>query len=123
MDCGINDSYAVETDSLLDLITAWNPSDPALSFHEGNYFSFQQNFYANGTCSTIPGSTGESSNLLYYFHGAFMWITWALISFLQISTNRYWRDKWRWNKIAHAVLGFLAFALTVTAAFLAINHG
>ena len=64
----------------------------------------------------------SSSNLLYYFHGVFMWMSWSLIAFFQISTNRYWRDKWRWNKIAHAVLGMIAFALTVTAGFLAIKH-
>mmetsp|Transcript_16312 Transcript_16312/g.20666 ORF Transcript_16312/g.20666 Transcript_16312/m.20666 type:complete len:119 (-) Transcript_16312:1508-1864(-) len=51
-----------------------------------------------------------------------MWISWALIGLLQISTNRYWRDSWRWNKIVHAILGFSAFVLVLTAGLLSLGH-
>ena len=50
-----------------------------------------------------------------------MWISWALIGLLQISTNRYFRAHWKWNKLVHAILGFLAFALVLTAGLLALK--
>lgn len=52
-----------------------------------------------------------------------MWTSWALIGLCQIYTNRYLRHKWRWAKLVHALLGFLAMALVVTAGFLALNAG
>lgn len=91
-----------------------------LSYHSGNKIEFTQTLYEDGNCTIVET---ESHNLPYYIHGAFMWISWALIGALQIYTNRYWRAHWRWNKIVHAMLGFLALILVITSAFIAINIG
>ena len=50
-----------------------------------------------------------------------MWISWALIGLLQISTIRYGRAHWKWNKLVHLILGLFASALVFTAGMLALN--
>ena len=115
------DSYVIQLDTSLSLCMAWNPDSPDLSFHNGNILQFTQMFDSTGlTCTVVEAA---NHNLQYYIHGIFMWMTWALIGLLQICTNRYWRHKWRWNKIVHAVLGFFAAALIITAGFIAIKIG
>ena len=52
-----------------------------------------------------------------------MWFSWAFIGLAQIYLNRYLRHKWRYSKIMHSVLGFLALALIVTAALIALKTG
>jgi len=52
-----------------------------------------------------------------------MWGAWALIGLLQIYTNRYYRHMWKWSKLAHGILGFIAGALMITAGFIAIKTG
>ena len=42
LDCGIANTYVVQIDTAMSLITAWNPSDPALSYHNKNVFGFSQ---------------------------------------------------------------------------------
>jgi len=36
LDCNVVKSYVVKLDEELSLITAWNPTDPVLSYHNGN---------------------------------------------------------------------------------------
>ena len=79
LDCSINGSYAVSLDTALNLIMAWNPSDPDMSYHENNILEFVQTFAADGTCSL---QEGKGHNLQYYIHGIFMWTAWALIGLL-----------------------------------------
>ena len=110
----------VKLDTELDLIVAWNPSNPDLSYHNGNYLEFQQNFSSDGTCVAKKAPT---NHLWIIIHGAFMGVAWTLIGLLQICTNRYWRTNWRWNKVVHAILGFFALALTLTAGFIALKKG
>lgn len=123
LDCNIDGSYVIELGKSLDLISAWNPDSSTFTFHGENFLIFQQIYNLDGTCTSEIDDGGGSSNLLYYVHGSFMWISWALIGLLQISLNRYCRAHWRWNKIAHAILGFIAAALVITAGFLALKHG
>lgn len=52
-----------------------------------------------------------------------MWTSWALIGLCQIYTNRYLRHKWQWSKTVHAILGFFAMALVITAGFIALKVG
>ena len=52
-----------------------------------------------------------------------MWFSWTVIGLCQIYTNRYLRHKWRWSKITHAILGFFAAALTITAGLIALKLG
>ena len=52
-----------------------------------------------------------------------MWTTWALIGLLQIYMNRYLRHYWKWSKTVHAVLGFFAGALMLTAGLIALKVG
>lgn len=40
LDCGVNDSYLVETDTLLPLIAAWSTDGPEMSYHFGNILQF-----------------------------------------------------------------------------------
>jgi len=90
LDCGIANTYVVQLSSAMKLITAWNPSSPTLSFHDGNYFGFTQTLDADGTCVSTEGD----HNAQYYTHGIFMWFSWAVIGLAQIYTNRYLRHKW-----------------------------
>jgi len=34
LDCGVTDSYVVKLDEELSLISAWNPTNPVLSYHK-----------------------------------------------------------------------------------------
>ena len=116
----VENSYVITLDSELSLITAWNPSDSSMSYHDSNKFEFKQLLASDGTCTIAEGVNHNPS---YYTHGFFMWGTWALIGLLQIYTNRYWRKHWRWNKIVHAILGLFSMALVITAGFIALNLG
>ena len=40
VDCGFTNSYVVQTDTLHELITAWNADGPNLDYHGGNKFGF-----------------------------------------------------------------------------------
>lgn len=79
LDCNIADSYVVALDTELELITAWNPTNPVLSFHSGNYLEFTQLFASDGSCTLVEAA---GHNLQYYIHGVFMWTAWALIGLL-----------------------------------------
>ena len=115
----VANSYVVQLDTALDLIMAWNPSNPAMSFHDNNYKQFISTIESTGTCS----GEAVNHNLQYYLHGIMMWTTWALIGLLQICTNRYWKTNWRWNRILHAILGVVSMGLTIAAAMIALSVG
>ena len=85
--------------------------------HGKNFLQFKQLFSSDGTCSQ---QVMETSNIVYYVHGAFMWISWALIGLLQISTIRYYSTHWKWNKIVHLILGVFSTVLMITAGLLAL---
>ena len=51
LDCGVEDSYVIELDKQLQLITAWNTKGPELSYHEGDKFGFNGFFASDGTCT------------------------------------------------------------------------
>ena len=57
MDCGIANSYVVKLDEELSLISAWNPTNPVLSFHALNALQFTQTLYDTGLCSAEPVPT------------------------------------------------------------------
>ena len=117
LDCNIADTYVVQLDTTLELCTAWNPSDPNLSFHQNNYFGFSQTLNSDGTCVSSLGDHDAQ----YLTHGIFMWFSWAVIGLSQIFTNRYLRHKWRWSKITHSILGFFSAALIITAGLIALK--
>ena len=50
LDCGIDTSYVVQVDAELDLIAAWNPKSPEMSFHGANHLEFKQTLGSDGTC-------------------------------------------------------------------------
>ena len=52
LDCGIEDSYVIELDKPLQLITAWNTDGPDLQYHgDNNKFGFNSYFASDGTCT------------------------------------------------------------------------
>ncbi len=48
LDCGIENSYVVQLDTELSLISAWNPDSPTLSFHGENFSEFTQTLDSDG---------------------------------------------------------------------------
>ena len=113
-------SYVIQLDTEIDLIMAWNPDDPDISFHDGNLKNFSQMLTTSGGCSA---ASEVNRNPQYITHGVFMWTVWVLIALLQIYTNRYWRHYWKWTRTVHAVLGFFAAALVITSGFIALKTG
>ena len=50
-----------------------------------------------------------------------MWVSWTLISLVQIYLTRYLKHRWRWNKLVHSILGVFSLTLLITAGFLALH--
>ena len=92
-----------------------------MTYHEQNRFEFLQTIGSDGTCQVTV--VDDNSTIKYYVHAAFMWTTWALIGLSQIFPNRYARHHWRWNKIAHAILGWISLAFILTGGFIALKTG
>ena len=51
---GIADSYVIQLDTNLAIITAWDDSSSTLTYHDTNKFSFTQYLGSDGTCSADP---------------------------------------------------------------------
>ena len=54
LDCGVADSYVVQLDKDLALITAWQTTTSAIAYHGTNRYSFTQALRSDGTCAYIP---------------------------------------------------------------------
>ena len=117
LDCNTKDSYVVKLNEQLPIISAWSTSSPDLDYHGKNYLQFTQLFSPVGTCEYYDSSNNINYDLIYEFHGVFMWATWVVIGLVQIFTTRYWKHYWRWNKLVHSILGILSLGLVTTAAF------
>lgn len=48
-----------------------------------------------------------------YYHGWFLWTAWALLAFIQIASNRYFKSFWWLHMWIHRIVGFSIFCLTV----------
>ena len=114
LDCGIPDTYVVQLDVSMSLCAAWLPSSPYLDYHGSNREAYEQLLSSvDGVCEYVEVTDHTDTYIL--LHGAANWIAWALIGFGQIATNRYFKHRWTWNKLAHAILGLISTGLTISA--------
>ncbi len=53
LDCSdvVADSYLIQLDTTLSLITAWSDTSSTLTYHDGDKFGFTQYFNSDGTCA------------------------------------------------------------------------
>ena len=51
-----------------------------------------------------------------------MYVAWSVISFIQITLNRYLRHQWRWKQLAHTILGTFSLIMTFVGAYLSISQ-
>lgn len=62
LDCGIDNTFVVQIDVEMDLITAWNPNKNNLSYHGQNKYEFVQIFSPIGTCEYAVAPTKDNAH-------------------------------------------------------------
>lgn len=55
-------------------------------------------------------------------HSWLMWLSWGVLGFLQLSTNRYLKGYWRARMWAHRIIGSLILILTIAMGILGIRQ-
>jgi len=101
------------------MISAYNPTDKNLSYHNGNHLNFAITLIPDGGCTF--GSIVTFSNKPVKIHGYFMWFAWTIVGIAQIWTGRYLVHWWRWRQFTHSVLGSLIGILTVAGAIIILK--
>lgn len=98
-------------------------SSKNLVYHDNYRGNFDFTLAVDGTCSTSAAAgPSKTPNKHFQCHGYMMWISWTLISMLQLWTNRYWVHHWKWRQPLHSVLGILAGILSLIAGIIAIKN-
>ena len=81
LECDIEGSYVIETDQILDMISAWNPDESNMSYHRVHRDQITLSICSTGEI-TLTSSKTENRN--FGIHGIIMYICWSLLSMIQV---------------------------------------
>ena len=112
----------IPLDTKFDMISAFNPSDPELSYHHKNKIQYQT--YVNEYYVEVGDLTSftPEANWIIPVHGYIMWSAWSVLSMIMIGTNRYLRHKWKWRQRCHTITGSIIALMTLTGGLLSLYH-
>lgn len=99
------------------MIYAFNPENPYLSFHENNYGFFDITLQSDGSCVR-----SQKFDKVTSAHAWLMWLSWTLISLLQLITNRYLKFWWQYHQLVHTVLGLLSGCMTLSGLLVMLKY-
>ena len=91
-------------------------------YHNKNIGNFAITLAPTGGCISEGGSNLIIRSNSPLIHGGFMWVSWSLISALQVWTNRYLVHYWKWRQTAHTVLGVMSGIFTITALLVILHY-
>lgn len=118
---GYDETYVIELGTASSMICAYLTTQPDLDYHGINKFGWEMTIYEDGSSSTAGGGSAGFVPRTYFgldawsFHGLLMWISWSLLGLIQLSSTRYLKHKYSWNKTLHAISGFLLTCTVVTS--------
>ena len=61
----------------------------------------------------LPGHADHGPTPWTNVHGLLMWLSWTVLALVQVVTNRYMVDKYRWRQTVHTVSGIAIIVLTI----------
>jgi len=92
-----------------------NTSVPnAVGFHSFNVGYWGFTIYGNGDV------VGTGTSNFFELHAWLMWVTWGVLGFLQLISNRYLKSQWSWHLWMHRITGTLILLSTLILGILTI---
>jgi hypothetical protein len=114
LDTGDQQDFIVPVDQTIYMCYAAHTQTSNLVYHEAKgYFAIRLN--ADGTMSDPMNSMDlpEGAAEHFFDHGIIMAITWLLLGYLMLATQRYAKALWKSTYYLHAFLGYVIFTITV----------
>jgi flagellar biosynthesis protein FliQ len=87
--------------------------------HGGNYGNYQMILFSNGSLSSAT-TTNHGTNF-FVVHGWLMWTAWGIFGLLQIISNRYLMNLWRFHIWVHIISGIYILVISLVTGFLAFS--
>ncbi len=88
----------------------------AVGFHGGNCGHWGIIIRGSGAVN------GIGTYDFFKLHGWLMWLTWGVLGFLQLASNRYLKSQWAWHLWMHRITGTIILLMTLGLGILSIKE-
>ena len=65
----------------------------------------------------------DPTQIFYWRHGWWLWVSWGILSYFMVASKRYMRFSWKVGHAIHVLFGYFITLVTLVWAFKALAYG